>query len=800
MARRSTATIKNISDSFAAVPTLRESYWEEVFVEADPWDYETSEYETWKFAETLSLLPAGPIGRAVEIGCAEGHLATRLAARVDRLTAIDISPTAIARARARCAEQSQVEFRVGNLVETELPQNSDLVLCSEMLFYLPLDLLRSAACRIAASLKVGGHLLLCHGNLVSDELDRTGFDWGHPFGARTIGSVFAALDGLEMVRQRRSPLFTVQLFRRRDRRAAPDVSPLSEDVPIPFNLALTPRLEKTIIWDGAVITREEAKTRETANRVPILMYHSVADQGPAELAPYRMPVAKFAEQLRYLRRHGYYSITVAEWARCIREKRSLPGRPIILTFDDGYEDFLDNAWPLLERSDFTATLFVVTEKVGTSADWDELASAPLKLLGWDAVRKLADAGVEIGSHSASHKDFLTLTSEQVFDEGIRARDGLRASLGAEIDIIAFPWGRSDPAGREALRRGGYSVGLTTEGGASTLTDDPLHLPRIEVFGSDDIETFAKRLVPGPAQPWSDALPMSEWTGVPLVEPANEDQPEMQNSHRDHIPLNSNEVVGFDEGATPSQAPVERARLRTVVSSEPTDFRGDAPPAPFGAAAPQIRPAPAVSLASRLDALIGEFVSLQNQLLNASGATPTLPQRLAKLFAQPITGTMRRILEPGAQLAPGVRVCFDPGADVQLTIEPKPDHSTSPESHLNTIELDFRGPSGWLAFEFALEWADILAAERFQLSLYARTDRVVACSATLCLPSKSGHTIDADLANFTLHPGDRHAAPSGAVAIPDFIELNTRERPRLLLSFDPSADLNVILNYFNIYFA
>src|SRR5579863_6958117 len=80
-------------------PMLTQRYWEEIFAEEDPWDYGNSAYEAWKFDQTLSLLPAGHAKTALDLGCAEGHLTARLAPHVERLTAADISPTAVARAR-----------------------------------------------------------------------------------------------------------------------------------------------------------------------------------------------------------------------------------------------------------------------------------------------------------------------------------------------------------------------------------------------------------------------------------------------------------------------------------------------------------------------------------------------------------------------------------------------------------------------------------------------------------------------------------------------------------------------------
>jgi SAM-dependent methyltransferase len=105
----------------------RQAYWESFFrAGEDPWQYDNP-YEKIKYEQTLALLPAGAIGNALELACAEGHFTIRLASRVDRLIAADISPTAVDRARARCAGAPNVEFQVLDFLSEELPRDLSLL-------------------------------------------------------------------------------------------------------------------------------------------------------------------------------------------------------------------------------------------------------------------------------------------------------------------------------------------------------------------------------------------------------------------------------------------------------------------------------------------------------------------------------------------------------------------------------------------------------------------------------------------------------------------------------------------------
>jgi peptidoglycan/xylan/chitin deacetylase (PgdA/CDA1 family) len=238
---------------------------------------------------------------------------------------------------------------------------------------------------------------------------------------------------------------------------------------------------------------EYGAARNHGLAVPILMYHSVDDTGPPELARHRVSRSLFEDQLGYMRRHGYYSIGLNTLLSRIVAGSSFPGRPVILTFDDGYQDFLANAWPALRRADFTATLFIVTHKVGQAADWNEASGSSLDLLDWDELRYLNARGVEIASHGALHKDLSTLSPADALWECAESRRVLSQSIGVDTTAIAFPWGRSTADVRNVARSCGYKMGLRSDGGPCRATDDLLGLPRVEVFGTDDGKGLVQKL-------------------------------------------------------------------------------------------------------------------------------------------------------------------------------------------------------------------------------------------------------------------------------------------------------------------
>jgi peptidoglycan/xylan/chitin deacetylase (PgdA/CDA1 family) len=414
----------------------------------------------------------------------------QLAPHVDHLLATDISPTALTRAAERCAALSNIDYEQMDLRTAVLPGDLDLVMCSEVLYYLSRDDVVDLARRIRDSLRPGGIFVHAHARVLTDEPDTTGFDWGHPYGATGIGEIMGATDGLQLRRELRSELYRIQLF---ERVAAGAPEELPETVPVPYADPLEPEISRMVVWGGLQADRDAVWRDEITECLPILMYHSVAESGPAALEPYRVSTDAFEAQLEYLRRHAYYGMTVGEWAYYLDRHRVPPGRAVVLTFDDGYHDFYEHAWPLLQAYRFPATVFVVAGKVGTTSDWDDDLGDPLPLLDWPTIRKLQDDGIEFGSHTGDHRSLTTLAPRAALVHERATRHRLEAELSRPVTSIAYPSGAVDEVARQAMRAAGHRIGLETAAGYATVWDDPMALPRIEVGHGDDLDSFVAKL-------------------------------------------------------------------------------------------------------------------------------------------------------------------------------------------------------------------------------------------------------------------------------------------------------------------
>lgn len=480
------------SEEDHASPAGRRRYWEQIYRTPDPWAY-GSAYEQLKYRRTLELIPHGAVVKAVELACSEGRFAEMLAARVERLTAMDISETALGRARTRCRSLANVDFEHLDFFSEELPKDLDLLICSEVLCHLAdRTQLASVGEKLAASLVPGGRLLTANLLLLKDDPSRTGFDFELPFGGRVIAETLAAVPGLAHERSLQTELYRIDLFRRlNDGETSPTVIVEFVDLGPPPEQPHA----RGVVWGGAAARRTDVQAREKTDRLPILSYHRIAEDGPAGLAPYRVTPAAFAEQMRWLRRNGYHAITSADVAEQLAEGRPFRGRPVMITFDDGYRDFHEVAWPILRTYDFCAEVMVVTDRVGGTADWDVVHGPPASLMGWPEIQSLGASGICFGSHMASHRHMQEMTSREIVHEAAKSRALIERVVGCECLSIAAPFGEADSRFVRIAQACGYKIGFTTVPGLANIDNDPMQLPRIQVAGGWSLAAFADAVRP-----------------------------------------------------------------------------------------------------------------------------------------------------------------------------------------------------------------------------------------------------------------------------------------------------------------
>jgi peptidoglycan/xylan/chitin deacetylase (PgdA/CDA1 family) len=215
--------------------------------------------------------------------------------------------------------------------------------------------------------------------------------------------------------------------------------------------------------------------------VPILYYHRVVASLPAH-DPFGncIHVQTFRSQLAWLARRGYHSIPLAALSRVFESDgrdQSLGPRPIVITFDDGYEDVYTQAWPVLAEFGFTATVFLVSDAIGRDNAFDAAyVSERVPMLAADQIRALSAAGVSFGSHSRTHPASLPdLPDDLLLAELQQSRAAIATTTGEDVETFAYPHSRLDGRVEAAVAAAGYRLACAGVG----TRFDPFCLHRID---------------------------------------------------------------------------------------------------------------------------------------------------------------------------------------------------------------------------------------------------------------------------------------------------------------------------------
>lgn len=237
--------------------------------------------------------------------------------------------------------------------------------------------------------------------------------------------------------------------------------------------------------------------------VPILMYHKVGDPPPgSKLAKLWVSIDMFRRQLSFLKQRGYTPILFKDLYNFWDKNVALPPNPMIITFDDGYANNYQNAFPVLSEFGFRATLFVVVQTVGWDNKWHDPASETrVPMVSWTQIKELKEAGWEIGSHTMNHPRLPKIEEKDAIVEIEKSRRIIEEFLGEKPDTFAYPYGagEDEPRIRDLVRKAGYRVAVGVHAGKWDLPQikaSPFNLPRVFVRGEETLYDFHLQLTRG----------------------------------------------------------------------------------------------------------------------------------------------------------------------------------------------------------------------------------------------------------------------------------------------------------------
>ncbi|MGW5133811.1 polysaccharide deacetylase family protein [Streptomyces sp. NPDC004135] len=234
-----------------------------------------------------------------------------------------------------------------------------------------------------------------------------------------------------------------------------------------------------------------ARHRTAVEGVPILMYHSVAPAPRRQVLGLSVAPEAFAEQMQMLHDARCTPVTTRGLADAWRHGAPLPARPVLITFDDGYESVHRHALPVLAHHSFPATVFVTTGWL--RGPHEITGAAPDSMLDWAQVRELAALGYEIGGHSHSHPQLDQLSDPRLRFELERCRGLIGDELGAPPVSFAYPYGYSSRRVRAAVRETGHDQALAVGNAWATSHQSPYALRRVTVRRSTTSEGFGRLL-------------------------------------------------------------------------------------------------------------------------------------------------------------------------------------------------------------------------------------------------------------------------------------------------------------------
>jgi peptidoglycan/xylan/chitin deacetylase (PgdA/CDA1 family) len=232
-------------------------------------------------------------------------------------------------------------------------------------------------------------------------------------------------------------------------------------------------------------------TGKGSGALTILTYHSLDTSGSVvSVAP-----DAFADQISCLADLGFRGIALREAVAHRAATGSWPAQAVVVTFDDGYANFYDVAWPVLMRHGFTATLFLVTRHVGGVNDWAPPPSGlgARAMLSWQQAAELSASDVEIAAHTQTHPNLLQLSPAAVADEIVASRGDIETRLEQPVESFAYPFGRVSAAAEKIVQRE-FRAACTTV--LRRARDDGLaRLPRIDAYYLRSVDTL-RRLLKG----------------------------------------------------------------------------------------------------------------------------------------------------------------------------------------------------------------------------------------------------------------------------------------------------------------
>jgi peptidoglycan/xylan/chitin deacetylase (PgdA/CDA1 family) len=226
--------------------------------------------------------------------------------------------------------------------------------------------------------------------------------------------------------------------------------------------------------------------------IPILMYHRIERPNrSSKVSGHYVSPRLFEKHMWALSKLGYRTIPLTDLAD---ESAVLPRKPVVITFDDGYANFHTNALPALQRHGFSATVFLVADRIGDFNAWD-LQNGDVRepLLSASQVLECQAKGIDFGSHTLNHADLSQCSQEEAWRQISDSRKAVEAITGRPVTTFCYPYGRYTSENRRMVGEAGYSVACSTHKGVNKVGMELFELKRINIRRDTSLPILAYKL-------------------------------------------------------------------------------------------------------------------------------------------------------------------------------------------------------------------------------------------------------------------------------------------------------------------
>lgn len=230
--------------------------------------------------------------------------------------------------------------------------------------------------------------------------------------------------------------------------------------------------------------------------IPILMYHKIPETPIASQHKIFVTKTNFEKHLSFFKACGFKTLTFSDLQQFRTGQQSFesfPKKPLILTFDDGYKDNLENAAPILKKFGFQAQVFLLADPNLSSNQWDTGSSEPShEIVSGSERHQWKSSPFAIGSHGFTHKKITEMNAESALSELVESKKSLENEFDVPVNVFAFTYGVTTPSAGELAQAAGYSYAVNTDTGGRLLEEEPYSIFRVSIFPQENKWSLFKK--------------------------------------------------------------------------------------------------------------------------------------------------------------------------------------------------------------------------------------------------------------------------------------------------------------------